>query len=105
MYGNDPQLLLVEKDLNYANLLKGYFQALHFNVVMLLNSEDAYHSYVSQHFDIAIIEPNLPDNNGFTLIRPSRLSSSLSLILRRVSYVAYGVVRTITSKNHLTRKN
>lgn len=68
MYGNDPQLLLVEKDLNYANLLKGYFQALHFNVVMLLNSEDAYHTYVSQHFDIAIIEPNLPDNNGFTLI-------------------------------------
>ena len=35
MYGSEPQLLLVEKDLNYGNLMKGYFQALHFNVVMV----------------------------------------------------------------------
>ena len=68
MYGNEPQLLLVEKDLNYGNLLKGYFQALHFNVVMSMNSEDAFQTYVSQHFDIGVIEANLPDGNGLTLV-------------------------------------
>ena len=56
MYGSEPQLLLVEKDLNYGNLMKGYFQALHFNVVMVLSSEDAFRAYAAQHFDFGIIE-------------------------------------------------
>ena len=68
MYGSEPQLLLVEKDLNYGNLMKGYFQALHFNVVMVLSSEDAFRAYAAQHFDFGIIEVNLPDGNGLSLV-------------------------------------
>ena len=68
MYGSEPQLLLVEKDLNYGNLMKGYFQALHFNVVMVLSSEDAFRAYAAQHFDFGIIEGNLPDWNGLSLV-------------------------------------
>ncbi|MGP1362865.1 MAG: response regulator transcription factor [Bacteroides sp.] len=68
MYGSEPQLLLVEKDLSYGNLLKGYFQALHFNVMLVLNSEDAFHAFASQHFDIGVIEVDLPDGNGLSLV-------------------------------------
>lgn len=68
MYGSEPQLLLVEKDQSYGNLMKGYFQALHFNVVMVLSCDEAIRACNTERFDFCIIEVNLPDGNGLSLV-------------------------------------
>lgn len=82
MYGSEPQLLIVEKDLNYGNLMKGYFQALHFNVVLVLSKEEASRAYEKQRFHFCIIEVNLPDGSGLPLVSHFReRNPSLPIII------------------------
>lgn len=63
------KLLVVEDDLTLSTAICFELDCNDYVTVASYNCKKAYHLIQSEHFDLAILDVNLPDGNGFDLCR------------------------------------
>lgn len=63
------KILLVEDDANLGMLLKEYLRAKTFDTVLCEDGEVAHETFLSQAFDLCILDVMMPKKDGFTLAR------------------------------------
>ncbi|MDR1592317.1 MAG: response regulator transcription factor [Prevotellaceae bacterium] len=66
------KILLCEDDENLGMLLKEYLQAKGFDVNLLPDGEAGYQSFISNKYDICILDVMMPKKDGFTLAQDIR---------------------------------
>lgn len=67
-----PRLLLVDADEIFGQLLRGYFLNKEFDVDYYTCAEDARRGYGLRQYDMCLLDTQLPDDDGVTLIRNFR---------------------------------
>lgn len=75
------KILLVEDDELAAEILYTYFIDCDFEVKTVFTATDGYSHIKNEHYDIIILDINLPDFNGFELLKNIRKESSLPIII------------------------
>ncbi len=68
-----PRILIVDDDLNLAEILDSYFRVQHYDVVRVGWGEDAVRIANEQTIDLIILDIHLPDTTGFDVCRQLRL--------------------------------
>ena len=63
------KILLVEDDANLGMILKEYMRAKTFDTVLCEDGEVAHETFLSQAFDLCILDVMMPKKDGFTLAR------------------------------------
>jgi DNA-binding response OmpR family regulator len=66
------KILIVEDDLDVANLLDGFFAAQGYTVVIANRGEDGVWKCLNSHPDIVILDIRLPDIDGYEVARQLR---------------------------------
>ncbi len=75
------RLLLAEDDENLGALLREYLIAKGYETILFPDGEKAFRGFVSDHFDICILDVMMPVKDGFTLAREIRqINSSIPII-------------------------
>ena len=59
-----PKLLIIEDDLDLADMLTAYFRVEGYEVVTVDRGEEGIHAYKSSHPDLIILNIHLPDIDG-----------------------------------------
>jgi PleD family two-component response regulator len=78
-----PKLLIVEDDLDLADMLTAYFHVEGYEVVTVNLGEDGVRAYQSSHPDLIILDIRLPDMDGLEVasrLRGNRRSSDIPII-------------------------
>jgi DNA-binding response OmpR family regulator len=75
------KILLVEDDELAAELLYIYFVDCSFDVKTVFNAMDGYSCIKNEHYDIIILDINLPDFNGFELLKNIRKETTIPIII------------------------
>jgi DNA-binding response OmpR family regulator len=70
------RLLLAEDDENLGSLLREYLVAKGYDCGLYPDGEKAYKGFISEHYDICILDVMMPVKDGFTLAREIRLINS-----------------------------
>jgi DNA-binding response OmpR family regulator len=65
-------ILLVEDDLNFGDVLKSYLEMHEFDVTLASDGVQGYESYRKGKFDLCILDVMMPRKDGFTLAREIR---------------------------------
>ena len=74
-------ILLAEDDQNLGMLLKEYLIAKSYKTQLFENGETAYKAFISQAFDICILDVMMPIKDGFTLAKDIReINSDIPII-------------------------
>ena len=66
------KLLLLEDDITLNETIVEYFEELGFDVVSVYDGDDAYEKIYENHFDVLILDVNVPSMNGFELLKRIR---------------------------------
>ncbi len=66
------KILLVEDDPNLGGLLKEFLLVKNYNVSLAVDGDEGLKFYISQDFDLCILDIMLPKVDGFTLAREIR---------------------------------
>ncbi|HWR16142.1 MAG TPA: response regulator [Terriglobales bacterium] len=69
MAADNPQLLLVDDDVQCLSVRRMLFEAFKFRVVTCTNPKQALRLYKLQHFDAAVIDFQMPEMNGGELAK------------------------------------
>ncbi len=65
-----PQnILLVEDDRNFGDVLKSYLEMHSYDVTLATDGEEGWHAYKNGKFDLCILDVMMPKKDGFTLGR------------------------------------
>lgn len=78
-----PQLLIVEDDLDLADMLNAYFREQGYEVIIAAWGEDAVRICDEMSLDLVILDIGLPDIDGFEVcrrIRQNRRSANLAIL-------------------------
>ena len=65
-------ILLCEDDAALGGLLADYLTRLNFDVVLCANGDEGLACFEKQHFDICLLDINMPQKNGFELLEDIR---------------------------------
>ena len=60
-------ILLCEDDENLGMLLREYLEAKGFKAELCADGEEGYHSFMTNHYDLCILDVMMPKMDGFTL--------------------------------------
>ncbi len=75
------RILLAEDDENLGMLLKEYLQAKGYETVLFTDGDHAYKGFITDHFDLCLLDIMMPVKDGFTLAREIRqLNSDIPII-------------------------
>ncbi len=75
------RILLAEDDENLGILLKEYLQAKGYETVLFTDGDHAYKGFVTDHFDLCLLDIMMPVKDGFTLAREIReLNSDIPIV-------------------------
>jgi DNA-binding response OmpR family regulator len=75
------KILLVEDDPNLGQILAEYLQMKGFNPTLCGDGEEALNMYMSQQFDLCLLDIMMPKKDGFTLAKEIRsIDKSLPII-------------------------
>jgi DNA-binding response OmpR family regulator len=75
------RILLAEDDENLGLLLKEYLQAKGYETVLFTDGDHAYKGFVTDHFDLCLLDIMMPVKDGFTLAREIReLNSDIPIV-------------------------
>ncbi len=75
------RILLAEDDENLGHLLKEYLQIKGYETVLYTDGDHAYKGFVSDHFDLCLLDIMMPVKDGFTLAREIReLNSDIPIV-------------------------
>lgn len=74
-------LLLVDPDENLAQILSGYFEAKNYRVTHFASGKEAFDSYLSSRYDVCVMELDMPENEGWDLLRTFRNHTTVLPIL------------------------
>ena len=78
---NTTRILLAEDDENLGLLLKEYLQAKGYETVLFTDGDHAYKGFVTDHFDLCLLDIMMPVKDGFTLAREIReLNSDIPIV-------------------------
>ena len=77
----EKKILLVEDDELAAEILYTYFIDCGFHVDTVFTATDGYSYIKNRHYDIVVLDINLPDFNGFELLKNIRKSTTLPIII------------------------
>jgi two-component system, OmpR family, response regulator len=61
------RILLVEDDQNFGDVLKSYLEMHNFNVTLATDGAAGWAGFLSQKFDMCILDVMMPKKDGFTL--------------------------------------
>ena len=64
---SSPVILLVEDDADLGSMLKLYLETEPFEIILTDSAEEGWNAYNRFHCDMAILDVNLPGENGFSL--------------------------------------
>jgi len=70
------RLLLCEDDLALGSLLADYLRRMNFEVEHCMNGEEGWIRFQQQHYDLCLLDINMPQKNGFELLEDIRTSGS-----------------------------
>lgn len=70
------KVLLAEDDPNLGKVLTTYLEAKGFNVDLFENGEQAFRSFMNNHYDICLLDVMMPVKDGYTLAREIRTHNS-----------------------------
>jgi len=65
-------ILLCEDDATLGGLLADFLRRLHFDVELCANGEDGLQRFRQRHFDLCLLDINMPQKNGFELLQDIR---------------------------------
>lgn len=75
--GELVRMLLVEKDANLGQLVSGYFMARSYSVDVCTTASAALQYFNAHHYDVCIMELDLPDRPGLELLQDLLLTHQL----------------------------
>ena len=78
-----PKLLIVEDDLDLADMLSAYFRIEGYDVIAAYSGEDGLHAYQASHPALVILDMGLPDIEGNEVanhLRKNRRTSNIPII-------------------------
>ena len=70
------RLLLCEDDAALGSLLAEFLRRLNFEVDLFANGEDAWAGFRQRHYDLCLLDINMPQRNGFELLEAIRQAGS-----------------------------
>ena len=65
-------ILLVEDDLNFGNMLKEYLLINNYDIILAKNGIEGFQKFKNQKFDLCILDVMMPYKDGFTLAKEIR---------------------------------
>lgn len=68
-------IIYVEDEIETAHIVELYLQKTGFNVSLYTNGDVAYRALNNLHFDLAILDINVPDVNGIALLKQASAKS------------------------------
>lgn len=69
------QILLVEDDHDFGNILKQYLEMNHFSITLCRDGQQGWEAFQTSNFDLCILDVMLPLKDGFTLGKAIRRHS------------------------------
>ncbi len=69
MNPNEYELLLVEDDVNFGEVLKSYLEMHDFNVILAKDGQEGLHMFHRDKYDLCILDVMMPKMDGFTLAK------------------------------------
>ena len=78
------KILVVDDDAAFLDSVEGVLEAKNFQVIKALSAESAYEALSADKPDLILLDVNLPDRNGFEVLRTIKASkdfSNISIIL------------------------
>ena len=77
-----PQnILLVEDDRNFGDVLKSYLEMHNYNVILATDGEEGWQKYKSGKFDLHILDVMMPKKDGFTLGKEIKEDNSSAALI------------------------
>jgi DNA-binding response OmpR family regulator len=79
----NPKLLIIEDDLDLADMLTAYFRVEGYEVVTVNQGEEGVHAYQTAHPDLVILDVRLQDIDGVEVagrLRDSRKAADIPII-------------------------
>ncbi len=73
MSDQNPQILLVEDDKNFGDVLKSYLEMHDFNLTLATDGEEGLNAFKKSKYDICILDVMMPKKDGFTLAKEIRV--------------------------------
>ena len=70
------KILLLEDDLNLSETVAEYFDEQGFDVVCVYDGDDAIASIYENHFDLLLLDVNVPNKNGFDVLKEIRAQNN-----------------------------
>ena len=70
------KILLLEDDLNLSETVAEYFDEQGFEVVCVYDGDDAVSSIYENHFDLLLLDVNVPNKNGFDVLKEIRAQNN-----------------------------
>lgn len=75
------RILLAEDDENLGFLLKDYLQAKGYETVLFTDGDHAYKGFITDHYDLCLLDIMMPVKDGITLAREIRqLNSDIPIV-------------------------
>ena len=71
------KILLLEDDLNLSETVADYFEEQGFEVVCVYDGDDAVSSIYEHHFDLLLLDVNVPSKNGFQVLKEVRVDKKM----------------------------
>jgi two-component system OmpR family response regulator len=69
MNPNEFELLLVEDDVNFGEVLKSYLEMHDFNVTLAKDGQEGLHLFHKDKYDLCILDVMMPKMDGFSLAK------------------------------------
>ena len=70
------KILLLEDDLNLSETVAEYFDEQGFEVVCVYDGDEAISSIYENHFDLLLLDVNVPNKNGFDVLKEIRAQNN-----------------------------
>ena len=76
MKNQKTRILLVEDDANLGSLLREYLKAKNFEAELYSDGKKGFEAFMSNEYDICVLDIMMPIKDGFTLAQEIRLINS-----------------------------
>jgi len=70
------KLLLLEDDITLNETIVDYFESLDYEIISVYNGNDALDMIYEKNFDLLLLDVNVPDINGFEILKSIRESNN-----------------------------
>ena len=70
------KLLLLEDDITLNETIVDYFESLDYEIISVYNGNDAQEAIYEKNFDLLLLDVNVPDINGFEILKSIRESNN-----------------------------